>query len=86
MPWTWGLWGWHRMRVLMESVSPSRPREPDSTYFDLPQPSQGGAEPGGSAEAGVDVFQLQDVTTPTMVSGGCVQKAACMLLGCGHPV
>ncbi|XP_040843740.1 tumor protein p73 isoform X2 [Ochotona curzoniae] len=40
--------------------------EPDSTYFDLPQPSQGGAEPGGSAEAGVDVFQLQDVTTPTM--------------------
>ncbi|XP_058516750.1 tumor protein p73 isoform X1 [Ochotona princeps] len=40
--------------------------EPDSTYFDLPQPSQGDTEARGSAEAGVDVFQLQDVTTPAM--------------------
>ncbi|XP_003471295.3 tumor protein p73 isoform X2 [Cavia porcellus] len=40
--------------------------EPDSTYFDLSQPSQGNTEAVGGAEAGMDVFQLQDVSSPVM--------------------
>uniref|UniRef100_A0A8C9DDZ0 Tumor protein p73 n=1 Tax=Prolemur simus TaxID=1328070 RepID=A0A8C9DDZ0_PROSS len=40
--------------------------EPDSTYFDLPQSSQGNRELVGSAEAGMDVFHLQGVTTSVM--------------------
>ncbi|XP_025283167.3 tumor protein p73 isoform X25 [Canis lupus familiaris] len=40
--------------------------EPDSTYFDLPQPNQGNSEVVGGAEAGMDVFHLQGMTTPVM--------------------
>ncbi|XP_069933170.1 tumor protein p73 isoform X1 [Oryctolagus cuniculus] len=40
--------------------------EPDSTYFDLPQPSQGDSEAAASAEASVDVFHLQGVTASAM--------------------
>ncbi|XP_062049055.1 tumor protein p73 isoform X1 [Lepus europaeus] len=40
--------------------------EPDSTYFDLPQPSQGDSEAAGSAEASVDVFHLQGMTASAM--------------------
>ncbi|XP_073759562.1 tumor protein p73 isoform X7 [Callorhinus ursinus] len=40
--------------------------EPDSTYFDLPQSSQGNDEVVGGAEAGMDVFHLQGMTTPVM--------------------
>ncbi|XP_038522416.1 tumor protein p73 isoform X3 [Canis lupus familiaris] len=42
--------------------------EPDSTYFDLPQPNQGNSEVVGGAEAGMDVFHLQGMTTPVMYS------------------
>lgn len=51
------------------AVSLPPAREPDSTYFDLSQPSQGNTEAVGGAEAGMDVFQLQDVSSPVMVSG-----------------
>lgn len=44
-------------------------REPDSTYFDLPQPGQGNEEVAGGAEAGMDVFHLPGMTAPVMVSG-----------------
>ncbi|XP_042557951.1 tumor protein p73 isoform X4 [Dipodomys spectabilis] len=40
--------------------------EPDSTYFDLPQSSQGNAEAVGSAEASTDVFHLQGMSTSVM--------------------
>ncbi|ELV14255.1 Tumor protein p73 [Tupaia chinensis] len=40
--------------------------EPDSTYFDLPQPSRGNNEEVGSAEASMDVFHLQGMTTSVM--------------------
>nr|XP_055162024.1 tumor protein p73 isoform X6 [Nyctereutes procyonoides] len=40
--------------------------EPDSTYFDLPQPNQGNSEVVGGTEAGMDVFHLQGMTTPVM--------------------
>ncbi|XP_027430437.1 tumor protein p73 isoform X9 [Zalophus californianus] len=40
--------------------------EPDSTYFDLPQSSQGNDEVVGGTEAGMDVFHLQGMTTPVM--------------------
>ncbi|XP_029803063.1 tumor protein p73 isoform X3 [Suricata suricatta] len=40
--------------------------EPDSTYFDLPQPSQGSSEVVSGAEADMDVFHLQGMTTPVM--------------------
>ncbi|XP_039104380.1 tumor protein p73-like, partial [Hyaena hyaena] len=40
--------------------------EPDSTYFDLPQPSQGSSEVVSGTEAGMDVFDLQGMTTPVM--------------------
>ncbi|GAB1289312.1 Tumor protein p73 [Apodemus speciosus] len=33
--------------------------EPDSTYFDLPQPSRGNSEASGSEESSMDVFHLQ---------------------------
>ncbi|XP_027430428.1 tumor protein p73 isoform X8 [Zalophus californianus] len=42
--------------------------EPDSTYFDLPQSSQGNDEVVGGTEAGMDVFHLQGMTTPVMYS------------------
>ncbi|XP_021055471.2 tumor protein p73 isoform X1 [Mus pahari] len=42
--------------------------EPDSTYFDLPQPSQGTSEASGSEESNMDVFHLQG-----MVSGAMAQ-------------
>ena len=44
-------------------------REPDSTYFDRPQPGQGNEEVAGGAEAGMDVFHLPGMTTSVMVSG-----------------
>ncbi|XP_021015220.1 tumor protein p73 isoform X4 [Mus caroli] len=37
--------------------------EPDSTYFDLPQPSQGTSEASGSEESNMDVFHLQGMVT-----------------------
>nr|XP_033700458.1 tumor protein p73 isoform X6 [Tursiops truncatus] len=40
--------------------------EPDSTYFDLPQPGQGNDEVVGGAEASMDVFHLQGMTTSVM--------------------
>uniref|UniRef100_A0A8C2S817 Cellular tumor antigen p53 n=1 Tax=Capra hircus TaxID=9925 RepID=A0A8C2S817_CAPHI len=40
--------------------------EPDSTYFDLPQPGQGNEEVAGGAEAGMDVFHLPGMTAPVM--------------------
>ncbi|XP_047580216.1 tumor protein p73 isoform X2 [Lutra lutra] len=40
--------------------------EPDSTYFDLPQSSQGNNEVVGGPEAGMDVYHLQGMTTPVM--------------------
>ncbi|XP_069333365.1 tumor protein p73 isoform X1 [Eulemur rufifrons] len=40
--------------------------EPDSTYFDLPQSSRGNSELVGSAEANMDVFHLQGMTTSVM--------------------
>ncbi|XP_012888481.1 PREDICTED: tumor protein p73 isoform X4 [Dipodomys ordii] len=40
--------------------------EPDSTYFDLPQSSQGNAEAVGSAETSTDVFHLQGMSTSVM--------------------
>ncbi|XP_010848270.1 PREDICTED: tumor protein p73 [Bison bison bison] len=40
--------------------------EPDSTYFDLPQPGQGNEEVAGGAEAGMDVFHLPGMTTSVM--------------------
>uniref|UniRef100_A0A7N5JY79 Cellular tumor antigen p53 n=1 Tax=Ailuropoda melanoleuca TaxID=9646 RepID=A0A7N5JY79_AILME len=40
--------------------------EPDSTYFDLPQSTQGDNEVVGGAEASMDVFHLQGMTTPVM--------------------
>ncbi|XP_070624439.1 tumor protein p73 isoform X3 [Bos indicus] len=42
--------------------------EPDSTYFDLPQPGQGNEEVAGGAEAGMDVFHLPGMTTSVMYS------------------
>jgi hypothetical protein len=46
-------------------------REPDSTYFDLPQSSRGSTEVVGSTEASPDVFHLPGMNTSVMVSGGC---------------
>ncbi|KAM9243080.1 tumor protein p73 isoform 3-T3 [Dugong dugon] len=40
--------------------------EPDSTYFDLPQSSRENNEVVGSAEASMDVFHLQGMTTSVM--------------------
>ncbi|XP_061043153.1 tumor protein p73 isoform X4 [Eubalaena glacialis] len=40
--------------------------EPDSTYFDLPQSGQGNDEVVGGAEASMDVFHLQGMTTSVM--------------------
>ncbi|XP_072831659.1 tumor protein p73 isoform X3 [Vicugna pacos] len=40
--------------------------EPDSTYFDLPQSGRGNAEVAGSAEASMDVFHLQGMTSSVM--------------------
>lgn len=49
---------------------PPLPRDPDSTYCDLPQPSQGDGDGVGGAEASMDVFQLQGLAAPSaMVSG-----------------
>lgn len=48
------------------------PREPDSTYFDLPQSSRGSREVVGGTEASMDVFHLQGMTTSVMVSGAAV--------------
>lgn len=46
------------------------PREPDSTYFDLPQSSQGSGGEAGGTEASMGVFHLQGVASPSvMVSG-----------------
>ncbi|XP_046280700.1 tumor protein p73 isoform X3 [Marmota monax] len=40
--------------------------EPDSTYFDLPQPSRGNNEAAVGAEPSMDVFQLPGMTTSVM--------------------
>lgn len=57
------------------------PREPDSTYFDLPQSSQGSSEEVGAVEASMGVFHLQGMATPSvMVSGA----ALCGGLGVGQ--
>lgn len=52
-------------QMLTSSVLP-RHREPDSTYFDLPQPSRGNSEASGSEDSSMAVFPLQG-----MVSDGC---------------
>lgn len=49
-------------------------REPDSTYFDLPQPSQGNSEATGSEESNMDVFHLQGMTSSVMVSGAVLKN------------
>lgn len=50
------------------------PRDPDSTYCDLPQPSQGDGDGVGGAEASMDVFQLQGLAASSaMVSGAGVR-------------
>ncbi|KAM5266862.1 tumor protein p73 isoform 2-T2 [Hipposideros larvatus] len=41
--------------------------EPDSTYFDLPQSSQGSSEEAGGMEAGMGVFHLQGMDTPSVM-------------------
>uniref|UniRef100_A0A8D0S132 Cellular tumor antigen p53 n=1 Tax=Sus scrofa TaxID=9823 RepID=A0A8D0S132_PIG len=40
--------------------------EPDSTYFDLPPSGRGNEEVAAGAEASMDVFHLQGMTTPVM--------------------
>ncbi|KAM7097642.1 tumor protein p73 isoform 2-T2 [Molossus nigricans] len=42
--------------------------EPDSTYFDLPPPRQGSEERGCSAGASMDLFNLQPMTTPSVMA------------------
>ncbi|KAF6345916.1 tumor protein p73 [Rhinolophus ferrumequinum] len=42
--------------------------EPDSTYFDLPQSSQGSSEEVGAVEASMGVFHLQGMATPSVMS------------------
>uniref|UniRef100_A0A8C9JW60 Cellular tumor antigen p53 n=1 Tax=Panthera tigris altaica TaxID=74533 RepID=A0A8C9JW60_PANTA len=49
-----------------------RSLEPDSTYFDLPQPSQGNNAVVSGSGASMDVLHLQGMTTPVMVSGEAV--------------
>lgn len=57
-------------RELGLTALPPLPRDPDSTYCDLPQPSQGDGDGVGGAEASMDVFQLQGLAAPSaMVSG-----------------
>uniref|UniRef100_A0A8C8X2F3 Tumor protein p73 n=1 Tax=Panthera leo TaxID=9689 RepID=A0A8C8X2F3_PANLE len=43
-----------------------RSLEPDSTYFDLPQPSQGNNAVVSGSGASMDVLHLQGMTTPVM--------------------
>lgn len=51
-------------QMLTADFLPPQCREPDSTYFDLPQPSRGNREAVGNEETSMDVFHL-----PGMVSG-----------------
>nr|XP_034358568.1 tumor protein p73 isoform X5 [Arvicanthis niloticus] len=49
--------------------------EPDSTYFDLPQSSQGNSEASGSEESSMDVFQLQGMTSSVMAQFNLLSSA-----------
>lgn len=46
-------------------------REPDSTYFDLPQPGHSaGNEASNRTEVTMDVFQMRSMNDSVMVSDG----------------
>ncbi|ERE82731.1 tumor protein [Cricetulus griseus] len=49
--------------------------EPDSTYFDLPQPSRGNSEAVGSEETSMDVFHLPGMTSPVMAQFNLLSSA-----------
>lgn len=64
---------WEPSRPDPRGLTVSPCREPDSTYFDLPQPGRGRSSAAGSAGDSLDVFHMQGMTSPVMVSwhGGC---------------
>lgn len=62
--------GWPQLSLGSLGQQPFPSREPDSTYFDLPQPRREGGDGACGAEGSMDVFHLQRMTTPSvMVSG-----------------
>ncbi|XP_075801044.1 tumor protein p73 isoform X4 [Microtus pennsylvanicus] len=49
--------------------------EPDSTYFDLPQPSRGNSEAVGSEETSMDVFHLPGMVTDVVAQFNLLSSA-----------
>lgn len=80
---------WEPSRPDLRGLTVSPRREPDSTYFDLPQPGRGRSSAAGSAGDSLDVFHMQGMNSPVMVSshGGCTSghRAGANSGGSGGP-